>query len=186
MAIVKLASHVAAISGSLGDLTYVTLGGKQVLRRKPKRIRRSAGQNAQPKRVKAAAQYWRSVLENPELKAFYFGLPHVPSVGAYQHAVRDFLHPPVVEEIDWSGYSGQAGEPIRIHARDDTGVKEVTVRISDTDGKVLEQGAAELEDSVWVYTSQTRLAAGQTVSICATAKDRPGNTGSRTCLARRP
>jgi hypothetical protein len=183
MPIVTLATHVSAISGSIGDLTYVPLGGRQILRRKPRRIRRSAGQNLQPNRVRAAAKYWRSVLKDAELKAFYFGLPHVPSLGAYQHALRDFMHPPVVHEIDPAGYTGQIGGEIRVQASDDTGVLQVQVSISDMNAQLLEQGEAELRDGVWIYASQKRIPAGQTVTISATAKDRPGNSGGKSCLA---
>jgi hypothetical protein len=184
MAIVTLAPHVAAISGTLGNLTYVPLGGKQIIREKPKRVKRTAGQNLQPKRIKVAADYWRSViLTDPELKAFYFGLPHVPSMGAYQFFLRDFMHGPVVEEIDVSSYAGRVGDAIRIQASDDTGVWQVAVRISDMQGEVLEEGSAQTGEAGWVYLATAPVASDRAVSVSVTAKDRPGNSGSKSCVA---
>src|SRR5262245_11892224 len=116
MAIVTLAPPLTAISGTVGRLTYVAMNGKQILRHRIRRTRRTAGQDVQPQRMKAAAAYWCGVQKTPELKAFYFALPHAPSMGPYQFAVRDFLNSPVVHEIDVSSYSGQAGQPIRIQA----------------------------------------------------------------------
>jgi hypothetical protein len=183
MAIVTLAPHVAAISGTIGELTYVSLGGKQIIRHRRRKTRRTAGQNVQPKRIKEAAAYWRSLEDDPGRKAFYLALPPVPSMGAYQFAVRDFLNPPIVHEIDASDYSGRAGQPIRIHASDDTGVAEVAVRIATMDGAVVEVGFASLADRHWVYLSIEQAAPGQAVSIHATAKDRPGNAASKEALA---
>ena len=184
MAIVTLASHVTAISGSFGDLTYVPLGDRQILRRKGKKGKRRPAQDVQPNRVRAAAAYWRSmILPNPELMRFYSSLPHVPSMGAYQFFLRDFMHAPTVEEIDTRNYSGRAGDRIQIQAADDSGVVTVRVQVIDMNGGLIEEGAAALEASIWIYVATKSLAAGKTVSIKATAKDRPGNTGTRNCLA---
>ena len=51
---------------------------------------------------------------------FYSSLPHVPSMGAYQFFLRDFMHAPVMEGIDTGNDSGRAGDPIQIQATDDT------------------------------------------------------------------
>lgn len=183
MAIVTLAPHVTAISGTIGDLTYVPLGGKQIIRHRRRRTQRAPGQEVQPGRIKAAAAYWRSLESDPERKAFYESLPPVPSMGAYQFAVRDFLNAPAVQEIDVGRYSGGTGQTIRIQATDDTGVVEVNVRIATMEGTVLEEGFAGLAARQWVYVSKAQVVSGQAVSILVTAKDRPGNAASKEVLA---
>ncbi len=174
---------MVAISGTIAGLTYVRMGDRQVIRKQAKKARRKPGQNRQPTRVKAAAAYWRSVLENPEKKAFYFALPHEPSLGAYQKAVRDFMNSPVVNEIDASQYAGRVGQSIRVAASDDTGISQLSVRITSMTGQLIEEGLAQADGTDWVYVATTHVSAGQTVTIQATAKDRPGNTGVKTCLA---
>ena len=90
-------------------------------------------------------------------------------------SIADFLHAPAVEQIDLSGYTGQAGETIRITASDDFEVTGVAVSITDAGGTVLEQGAATASDGVWDYITKAALPAGQQVSIEVTATDRPGH-----------
>ena len=104
-------------------------------------------------------------------------------MGAYQFFLRDFMHAPAVEEIDTSNYSGRAGDRIQIEATDDTGVVAVQIQVTDMNGGWIEEGVAELEGSGWIYVATKSLAAGLTVSIKAIANDRPGNTGTRSCLA---
>lgn len=185
MAKVQLRAPVELISGTVGEFTYVSLNGKQVVRRKARPAKRSSGQGLQPRRIKEAAAYWRRVKDDPEKLAHYDSLAHVPSLGLYQCAVRDFCNAPAVTEIDVSGYSGQAGAPIRIEAVDDTKVTEVSVQIIDMNGAVLEEGPAEFDiaTSRWVYSATKGVATGQTVTVRATAKDLPGNTGSKSDLA---
>ncbi len=55
-------------------------------------------------------------------------------------AMADWLHEPQIKDIDLSGWSGLAGQMIRIQAADDVQVKQVTVVITDESGPVLEQG----------------------------------------------
>jgi hypothetical protein len=49
---------------------------------------------------------------------------------------------------------------------------------------VLEQGPAVFTGGAWTYAATAAVAAGETVTIEATAKDHPGHTGSKTvpCL----
>jgi len=43
---------------------------------------------------------------------------------------------------------------------------------------VLESGAAVVENGRWTYTTTTNVTPGTTVTVTATALDRPGNSGS--------
>jgi hypothetical protein len=186
MAKAKLKGPVDLISGTIGGFTYVPLHGQQIIRRAiTEPVKRSAGQKRQQDQIKLAAEFWRKLLEDPAKKAFYFGLPHVPGMGAYQLAVRDFCHPPVVEEIDASGCLGGVGDPIWVRATDDTAVVEVLVQVHDMTGVILEEGLALLErpQGRWGYRLKNRLTAGQTVSISVAAKDQPGHSASKSTLA---
>ncbi len=185
MAKAELKGPVSLLSGTIGEFTYVSLKGRQVVRRKARPAKRSAGQGAQPKRIKEAAAYWRRLKSDPEKRAHYEALPPEPSVGLYQRVVRDYCNPPVITEIDVSAYSGEAGAPIHIQAVDDTKVVEVSVEILDMQGAVLEQGPAELDATTgrWLYPGRKSVGTGQTVTVRAVAKDLPGNTGSKEALA---
>ncbi|MHC1764676.1 MAG: hypothetical protein AB9869_10270 [Verrucomicrobiia bacterium] len=185
MAKAELKGPVSLLSGTIGEFTYVSLKGRQVVRRKARPAKRSAGQGVQPKRIKEAAAYWRRLKNDPGKLAHYEVLPYEPSVGLYQRAVRDYCNPPAVTEIDIAAYSGEAGTPIRIEAVDDTKVAEVSVEILDMEGTVLEKGPAEFSANAdrWIYTATQSVSSGQTVTVRATAKDLPGNTGSKDALA---
>jgi hypothetical protein len=53
-------------------------------------------------------------------------------------AVRDWFNPLVVEEVDASGYTGQAGEVIRARVADD--VQVTRVEVVGEDGAVVGEG----------------------------------------------
>ena len=104
-------------------------------------------------------------------------------MSAYNVAVGDWFHAPEIGEMDLSGWTGQAGEPIRIEALDDVMVKRVTVIVTDAEGVLIEQGAATQEawqeegGLWWVYTT-TQAAAGQP-KVIAVAQDLPGHVGQK-------
>ncbi len=82
---------------------------------------------------------------------------------------------PTVDPIDLSGYTGQAGETIRITASDDFEVTGGGVSITGAGGTALEHGAATASDGAWSHVTKAALPAGQQVSIEVTATDRPGH-----------
>jgi hypothetical protein len=95
-------------------------------------------------------------------------------------AIADFLNPPEINDVDLSGYTGKAGEKIRVKAIDDFEVQSVSVTISQLDGQELESGNALAQPSVkgepadWVYQTQAAVAP-QTVAVRVTVEDRAGN-----------
>jgi hypothetical protein len=91
--------------------------------------------------------------------------------------MTDFLKAPVVDAIDLSAYQGRVGDIIRIRTSDYTGVMAVSVAIRGPDLTLREEGAAVLVFGAWIYTATTLRIAGETVTISATAVDRPGHTG---------
>jgi hypothetical protein len=86
-----------------------------------------------------------------------------------------------VGTVDVSGYHGHVGDPIRVGATDDGEVAGVTVTVR-TNSAVLESGAATMgvtPDAPWVYVATVAVAAGQAVTIEATARDRAGNAAGK-------
>ena len=76
---------------------------------------------------------------------------------------------------DGNAFRGAIGDPIVIRARDDHAVTAVTVAVKDAAGIVLERGPARAADGAWRYAMTRSVATGSTVTVEATATDRPGN-----------
>jgi hypothetical protein len=98
-------------------------------------------------------------------------------------AVADFFNAPDIESVDLSGYSGKAGNIIRIFVTDDFTVSSVTVSIHNADGSPVEEGYTQ--PSVGYEWRYTATAANETLAgdrILITASDLPGNaaTGEQT------
>lgn len=169
-------------SGKLGDQVVLRqLDGMTVLANIPaRRKKKPAGRQAETcDRFSMAINYARNIVKDPEMKAAYKARAG-KRVSANNVAIRDFLTPPVVTEIDTSAYQGLSGHKIRIAATDDFKVKLVTVTITDAEGKKLESGpcVVGLSGFSWYYTAQTDLAGSPPVTITAAAWDIPGNKGS--------
>jgi hypothetical protein len=94
-------------------------------------------------------------------------------------AIADWFHPPEIEMIDLSEWTGRPGEHIAIRALDDVMVKRVMVVITSSEEVVIEHGdavqeaAQEADASWWVYT--TTQAAPGNPKVIALAVDLPGN-----------
>jgi len=123
-----------------------------------------------------ATQYAKAAAK---AEAIYAEKAEGTPMSAYNVAVGDWFNAPEIGAIDLSGWTGQAGEPIRIEALDDVMVKRVTVIVTDAEGVLIEQGAAvqEEDDLWWVYTT-TQAAAGQP-KVIAMAQDLPGHVGQK-------
>ena len=83
---------------------------------------------------------------------------------AYNVALADFFHPPVIHSVE------QVDASLRIRASDDVKVARVSVTVFDGDGKVLEKGeATQLDQAFWRYDPQHQ---GR---LLVEARDLPGN-----------
>ncbi len=181
MAKVKLSPALTKASGKLGNVVFRRYHDEVVMSPRPDFSGHTPtpGQAAQQQRFKLAALYGKAVLADPVKKAVYETKAQARGIPAFALTVADFLHAPAVEEIDLSGYTGKAGETIRITASDDFEVAGVEVGITAADGTVLEQGPATANDGVWNYVTTTALPDGQQVTIEVTATDRPGHKTSK-------
>jgi hypothetical protein len=158
--------------------------GHEIVGKMPDRtgIVPTANQLAQQDKFRLAALYGKAAMADPDTKQVYEDAAARKGIPVFALTVGDFLNAPAVNEIDLSGYTGKANEPIRIRASDDVEVSGVSVAIRDQEGAVLEQSAAvkAAGSLTWTYTTTTALEAGQAVSIEVTATDLPGHTTTRT------
>jgi hypothetical protein len=93
------------------------------------------------------------------------------------------MHSPVITEVDLTGYTGRAGQFIRIRAEEKKiGAAAVNVVIADRTQAVLEQGAAYVENDglTWWYTAQQEIPPDRSLWITVTALDQPGHRTSKT------
>jgi hypothetical protein len=184
MAKVDPNSLTAGISGSIGGLTIVRKrNGSIYFRRKStKKPKRTPAREKQQTRLGRASVYASAALADPAKKAVYEAAAKGTGRSAQNLAVGDHMHPPVVEDIELSGYTGKKGETIRISARDDLAVATLRVTVRDRSGTVLEEGAAGQTRAglTWLYVAQNDLPGDQIVQIQATAMDHAGNKSAKT------
>jgi hypothetical protein len=157
------------LSGSIGNLVFRQMrDGSTRVSQKPDCSERvwSKAQIEHRGRMKLAWAYAK------EAKNWDFYIERVDptkdSQSAYNLAVADWLHPPVIHRIE------RIGGRVRVEASDDTQVTVVEVRILDGEGRVLEQGHAEQVDPLsWEYTP------GAEGAVEASAWDLAGNVTTR-------
>jgi hypothetical protein len=135
---------VRGLSGKLGDqIVFRTLrDGRTIVCAKPDFSNRklSRDQKEHHKRFKAAAAYARvAARTNP----IYAQLAEGTMKNAYNVALGDWFHPPVIRRVE------RRGRVIRVQASDDVMVAGVQVAILDEQGKVVEKGEALRGESDW-------------------------------------
>lgn len=171
--------------GKMGNVVFRKHGNEHIMAHTPiidENRTPTPNQAAHRARFKLATIYGSAVLADPARKAVYAPKAREKGITVFALCIADFLHPPSVNNIDLSAYTGKTGETITIQASDEVEVTGVAVRILDTTGAVLEQGPATSADNGrnWTYATTTDLPVGQPVSIEVTASDLPGNKGTKT------
>lgn len=179
MAKVKLNPIVDQVHGALGELVFRYVDGRTVISRRAEPTGDpTPAQQDQRARFRDAAFYGRTVMADPDDRAFYEAIATQRKQPVFSVIVGDFLNPPVVDAIDADAYTGTPGDPVVVRAHDDVEVTGVTVMLADDTGTVLESGPATLDEWRWRYEAQTEVTAGTVVTITAVATDRPANTGA--------
>jgi hypothetical protein len=131
----------------------------------------------------AASKYASTAGDDPASVAFYQGVAKADKLGnMHAAAMRDYLRPPVIGEIDLSGYGRHVGDPILVDATDDAEVVSVTVRLRGGDGAELEAGAATRLDERWRYVATTEVPPGPPVTLEVIARDRPQHEGVKSLV----
>jgi len=165
MARIKTNVIVEGLSGKLGNqLVFRHLrDGQTIVCVKPDFSRRvlSKDQKAHHERFRAAAAYAREAsLRQP----IYAKLAAGTIKNAYNLALGDWFHPPVIRSIE------RKDGKILVQASDDVCVASLRVLIVDEAGRVLEQGdAVQLVSDWWEYQP---TAEGM---VIAEARDLAGN-----------
>jgi len=171
------------ISGMLGKQIVVRAqkDGTYVVSAAPKRAENAPvteAQKAQQQRFKDAVTYARGA-RNMKV---YQDAAKARKRTAHLVAVADFLHPPEIQAIDVSAYTGAVGQTIAITATDDVQVKTVGVLIAAEDGTLVEKGAAVVSTenaSLWTYTA-TAAAGAKAVKIIVDVADLTGHVTEKT------
>ena len=128
----------------------------------------SKDQKAHHSKFKEGAAYAKEAAKTQPL---YAQLAAGTSKTAYNVALADFFHPPVVHSVE------RNESAIRIQASDDVKVTKVSLTIFNQDGNVLEKGEAIQEKSSstdsgwWEYVPQ------HTGRVLVEAYDLAGNVG---------
>jgi len=147
MAKVKNNVMMRGISGTLGkQLVIRTMkDGSTIISTMPDFSNRefSPGQLTHQSRFQEASAYAKPAAKtNP----IYAKLAEGTTKNAYNVAVADWFHPPVIHSIR------RQGETIQVTATDNVAVAKVLVSVLNAEGKILEQGEAVLRgDQVWEY-----------------------------------
>jgi hypothetical protein len=183
MAIVQFNPLFQSLRGRVGNVIYRQRNGRtfmHVAPPKPKPQDWSPEQQAHRARFAQAAAYARSVCADPARRAAYEAVKKPGDPSVYSTALRDWLRPPTVAEIDLASYHGKRGGSIAIKADDDTSIAQVRVVIRDAAGRIIEEGAAERVMVDWQYRAQRGLGARRRCSVEVTAIDLAGHGGVRT------
>ena len=180
MAKVKDNVLMKGLSGTIGrQLTYRQIGGKTFVSKyqRPPSVAATEKKVAAQTKFGMATAYARRVVKDPEVKALYQAVVK-GGQRAFNIAVIDALHAPVVESIQAENYHGQIGDPIIVHATDDFKVAVVLVSIYNQAGVLIEEGNAILQDNEeknWLYIVQRENTEYTGSKIKAVAADLPGN-----------
>ncbi|MFH1081438.1 MAG: hypothetical protein V1766_14480, partial [Pseudomonadota bacterium] len=168
-------------SGKFGNqFVFRNRNGKSILAALPVRTGDSPTEAQQNVRRKFtnASHYAKQILLDPEMLAAYSAKAN-DGQSPYLVAMSDYLRSPSVDEIDVEKYAGNPGDLVRVQASDDFKVTEVSLRIIDANGDVIEAGPCQLDTLGiwWEYTATVTVASLPGVEIIATARDIPGHTG---------
>ncbi len=153
------------LSGKLGDQVVFRhlRDGRTIVCTKPDFSRRklSKEQKAHHKRFKVAAAYAQSASRREPI---YAQLAEGTMKNAYNVALGDWFHPPVIHRLE------RKGEAIRIQASDDVLVAGVQVTVLDEQGQAVERGAAVRgKGDWWEYVPH------ETGKVIVEARDLAGN-----------
>ena len=159
---------VRGLSGKLGNQVVIRRlrDGRTIVCNKPDFSNRklSKGQKEHHKRFEAAAAYAR---EASRTNPVYAKLAEGTMKNAYNVALGDWFHPPVIQRVE------RRGKTIRVQATDDVMVAGVQVMILDKKQKVVEKGEGiRKKGDWWEYLPGTEG------TVVVEARDLAGNVGS--------
>jgi hypothetical protein len=167
------------LSGTVGGmLVFRQRNGKTIVAKRPAKSKNvSEKQVAQRYRFQQAVFYSYTAVNSPETGELYkTAAKKSKGKSPSNIAVADFFNAPDIRDVDLSGYTGVAGEQIRIVVSDDFAVKTVTVSITNADGSLVEEGSAvQSIGALWIYTTEQNNESLDGDKIVVAASDLPGN-----------
>ena len=168
------------LSGMIGDQMIVkkVRGGRTIISKKASFIGKrefSPAQLAQHQAFREAAAYARDQKHNQ----IYIARAQGTALSAYNVAMADWFHAPEILEINLDGWSGEAGQVLRIRVQDDVQVQHVEVMIMDEADTLLEQGSAVDTGALWWEYTTTGTASG-TPKVLVAALDIPEHMTEKT------
>ncbi len=166
MAKAKLNQLIQALHGEIDGLVFREMpDGSIVVSKVPKRKKRKAtpAQKAYRRGTFPERVQWAKMAQH-EYPIYAELAADLPMITAYNLALKDISHPPVIYRIQ------REDGRILVNAWDEIMVAGVRVMVHDEQGKLLEAGdALQFQKDWWEYTPQ---AAGK---VSAFAWDLPGN-----------
>ncbi|MDR2907962.1 MAG: hypothetical protein LBU91_08250 [Bacteroidales bacterium] len=163
------------LSGKIGDLlVFYERNGKTIVAKRPTvNWERSEKQKEHCCRFQKASHYAK-IAQHEEI---YINAAAKQGRRPYNLALTDAFHVPEIEKIDHSNYSGKVNDKIIITVTDNFQVKEVTVRIINSNNLLVEEGKATPSkiDDEWIYiaTKVNNKQIGCRIEVLAS--DIPGN-----------
>lgn len=179
---VELHPAINSMRGKSGRWVFKKVGGTSYAANTPTPSTKppTDGQQRVRDEFTLAADYAKGVAADPQARAIYEPVAEAQGKGVYRVAMNDALNKPKVMDIDLGEYTRTTGDKIYVRATDDFEVMSVQVTIKN--GQGYETGAAvKSTDGLgrWVYTATTTIPQGASLTIEATATDRPGNKGTK-------
>ena len=166
------------LSGTYKQVVFKQKNGETIVGKRPRRKKPSTANQLQVQlNFTNAATYAKAILTDAEILEAY-RLKAKPGQSAYNRAMSDFFHPPVIGEINSSSYNGQVGSTLISTVTDDFKVASVKVRIEKSDGTLIEEGEAGLlpDGLNWSYVSTVTNSLLTGTKISFTAADMPGHS----------
>ena len=181
MAKIKLNPLFAGMSGKIGNIVIKrSMNGVVFVARMPdmSKVKPSAAQLAQRRAFAQAGNYAKSARADETPWALYEALAEVRNTSARALYMGDYMNAPTMDDPDFSRYHGQVGDRILIRTYDDVGVVEVNVKLTKSNGDLIEYGKAIEQFTgygVWEYVATVPVPLGTDIFISAEAFDRPRN-----------
>lgn len=167
---------LTGLSGTIDGWTYRSTpeGTLSVYVKKTSSQPPTARQADARERFRRAQVYAGSIMRDPLRSAVYQRMARGTNQRANNLLVSNYLNPPTIETVEIAGFTGAAGQEIRVLAFDPVEVVAVRLVFRDDAGGVLESGAAASDHGVWGYRTTTMLPAGVAWRLDVTATNRAG------------
>ncbi|MFA0960577.1 hypothetical protein AB9P05_02095 [Roseivirga sp. BDSF3-8] len=161
-----------------GAIVYRQRAGRTIVSARPATSSKplSEKQKAHHRRFREATAYSKRVKEDDGLFAKYAAAAE-GFISWQNLAVRDYMHAPVVEKVVAEGFTGTAGEVLKVYASDDFGICSLRVTVMDGRGAVLERGECDelIANEVYAYNLKGDVDPVNGVRVRVEAADAAGN-----------